>query len=120
MKKVLTCCSLAVVFIFSISYAAEWKLYAGNDVSNYYYDTSSLKQSGADVFNVIVKEVSDNGMTKIFAEVNCMEKQIKIQSIIIYSAGKNEPSVSYKYDSQRWVFSHPEAGRDALIKAVCS
>lgn len=119
MGRIIASCTLAILLLFSIAGAAEWKLYAGNEISKYYYDPGSVKHSAGDIFRVSVKEIADNSLTNVFAEINCTEKQVRVRSITIYDEDMNKSAVSYRYDAPPWDFVHPEPENNALIKAVC-
>jgi len=115
--------------------AADWKIYAGTDEGQFYYDAESLAHPSAGVIHLRHKaNFSENGVRRIarafgkeyedlaysisVREINCPERKIRSLGVTYFS--KTGESLDAAVNSQtEWHPIEPTAVVEGLYQAVC-
>lgn len=138
--KIFLFCALipATIFFFFLPRqisAADWKIYAGTDEGQFYYDTESITHPSAGIVHFRHKTVfSEKGIARAveafgigyqhltysisMREINCSEKKIRSLGVTYFSGDGKTLDVAIDSKAQ-WHAIEPTAMVEGLFQSLC-
>lgn len=126
MKKLTT---LLFSILISFNSFGEWtevtKTSLGEFDVKFYIDKETIRKNGDHVYywelGNSLKPVEGTLSIKVYNKADCVEKRVRVLSIIFYKKpmGKDKISENSK-DNPEWEYAHPGSPREDLINYACN